>query len=1012
MIKNYNQNNRLIDKIKIMKFISEYSLKENLRRKCYFIVCLITCFLVSLVSLVSKTVISQGSLIFLMLGERESGEIDFYLTPSVTTRNSSSTHIDDYHKDYAFINFTKYEEIMKDKKNKDKENPYKLSSVRTYLYGYSPYNRIYLMLIDTEKEKKIELGRAYPYKKLKKGECLVHHNLIYDNNPIFNLSVSLDDFIVDTLLYYYHDIKNESDPGLDYLKQFVTYISFHCNIVGTFKDNYGKENGDDDNIVIMEQEYFYEHIANFLPKDILEYFPDYPDKIKEIKGQEYGNVLIINFPKNRLNYYTEDDYDNLLDKGVKYMNKVVQKMGSLQNYRLNMPLIKSMERFKYGTTLLNLILNIILLGIFGLSLILIHSLLLITTETNSFEFGVLRLIGNSKQNVILLIIFQCLCFSLPAFILAIFFSLFILNRINAIIREELNTDLGISITFSGFALAFFLNFLAPVIASIFPIRNILKKNIATSLNTMLNKTQGMKIEVISLQKKELNSLVIFGLITFIYGASIYYFLPLSLISNNFGMIGAIFLWILFGILLGFVLLSRNIEHLLQKLLTYTLLFFTRSYTKLLILKNLAAHKIKNKKSSLMFSLSVGIFIMASVGFDLILQTTKSMILKYEGSEITIYNQDDYFQPEDLMDSMMELYKRKLIDSFAFYTLFLDDICLDTTIYITNYGKTVLSKQNSIAINSAYFSTTTKTDLVISEQNKNYKKYTPSEQLYFSEFKGKLGISAILNFEFNANLKSKMFLKLINKNQEMLFLSKPAFILDSAGGLQMTSQPSFFVTRTFIISIPLYLEILQKCRNYFSESYDDVSIINYKELPIWGVNIKPKDNLKEDDIDLINAILRSDGPSGEIWFFANMKKRLDLASTIVFFIFYIVSTIVLIFCLFNLTASMTINIYEQKKEIAILRALGTKKRHVIFIYIAEAFILILTSSIIGSIIGSIISFTMALQWSIFTNVNIVFNLPTASLILIILFSIIGGILSTYFPAKNMLNNSISQLIKSN
>ena len=995
-----------------MKFISEYSLKENLRRKCYFIICLITCFLVSLVSLVAKTVISQGSLIFLMLGERESGEIDFYITPSMTTRNSSFSKIDDYHIDYAFINFTKYEEIMKDKKNKDKENPFDLSSVRTYYNGYSPYNRLYLMLIDTDKEREIELGRSYPYKKLKKGECLVHRNLIYDENKIFNLSVSLDDFIIDTLLYYYNDIKIESDPGLEYIEQFTTYIPFSCNIVDTFKDNYGKENGDDDNIVIMEQEYFYEHLANFIPKDILEYFPDYPDKIKNIKGQDYGNVLIINFPKNRLNYYTEDDYDNLKDKGVKYMNKVVQEMGDLQNYRLFMPLIKSMERFKYGTTLLNLILNIILLGIFGLSLILIHSLLLITTETNSFEFGVLRLVGNSKKNVILLIIFQCLCFSIPAFILAIIFSLIILNRINAVIKDELNTDLDISFTFSGFSLAFFLNFLSPIIASIFPIINILRKNIATSLNTMLNKTQGMKIEVISLQKKELNSLIVFGLLTFIYGASIYYFLPLSLISNNFGMIGAIFLWILFGILLGFVLLSRNIEHLLQKLLTYTLLFFTRSYTKLLILKNLAAHKVKNKKSSLMFSLSVGIFIMASVGFDLILQSTKSIVLMYEGSEITIYNQDDYFEPQDMIVSMMELYKRNLIDSFAFYTLYLDDICLDSNSYITNYGKTVLSRQYSLAINSAYFSATRETDLKISEQNKNYKKYTPSEQLYFSEFKGKTGVSGILKYDFNANLNSRIFLKLLNKNQEMLFLSKPAFILDSAGGLQMNSQPSMFITREFVISIPLYLEIFQKCRNYFAESYEEIEFASYSELPIWGMNIKPKGNLNDDDIDLINNILRKNGPRGEIWFFANMKKRLDLASTIVFLIFYIVSTIVLIFCLFNLTASMTINIYEQKKEIAILRSLGTKKKHVIFIYISEAFILILTSSIIGSIIGSIISYTMAIQWAVFTNVNVVFILPTGSIILIIIFSIIGGVLSTFFPAKNMLNNTISQLIKSN
>ena len=89
----------------------------------------------------------------------------------------------------------------------------------------------------------------------------------------------------------------------------------------------------------------------------------------------------------------------------------------------------------------------------------------------------------------------------------------------------------------------------------------------------------------------------------------------------------------------------------------------------------------------------------------------------------------------------------------------------------------------------------------------------------------------------------------------------------------------------------------------------------------------------------------------------------------------------------------------------------KKRHVIFVYIAEAFILILTSSIIGSIIGSIISYTMALQFGVFTNVNVIFNLPTGSIIIIIIISIFGGIFSTYIPAKNMLNKSIAELIKS-
>ena len=1001
-----------------MKFISEYSLKENLRRKCYFVICLITCFLVSLVCLVAKTVVSQGALIFLMLGEKDSGEMDFYIQSTPLSRNSSFS-LDQYYKDNAFINFTKFGELMTSQSTEKENNPFDTSTIRTYINGFTSSKQMYLMLIDTEKESEIELGRSYPYDKLSEGECLVHKNLLNNEQKEFSMQIPLNNFLADTLLFYYYENKNITNQTLENLEDILRSGNFtlevNCKIKDTINNTYGKESADDDNIVIMEQEFFYKHISNYLPDNIEQNFSDFKNILKnEIKAQEYGNVLIINFPKNRLNFYTEADYDYLLDKAVKYMNKVVKKMGTLQYYQVNMPLIKTMNRYKYGTTLLNLVLNVILLGIFGLSLILIHSLLLITTETNAFEFGVLRLVGNSKKNIILIIIFQCICFSIPAFVVALGFSFAILKIINDVIKDELNTDLNIGITADSFFLAFFLNFLAPIVAAIFPIRNILKKNIATSINTMLNKTQGVKIEVISLQRKELTSLIIFGLITFIYGASIYYFLPLSLISMNFGMIGAIFLWILFGILLGFVLLSQNVEHLLQTILTYILFFFTKSYTKLLILKNLAAHRLKNKKSSLMFSLSVGIFIMASVGFDIILQSTKNMIIMQNGSEILIYSDDDddYFYPKDMVNSMMILYQRNLIESFSLYTLNLNSICLESKFAITNYGKTVNSANNILAVNSAYFSATTPQDLKISLQNNKYKDYTPSEQLYFSEFRGKIGLSAIFNFEFNANLDTKIFLKISKTTKEMQFLSQPAFLLDSAGGLQMNSQPSMFVTRDAIISFPQYLDILQKCRNYFAEEISEFRYVGYSNLPLWGINIKPKESATEEEIEEINSIIKFNGPAGvDLWFFSSLNNRLDMISNIIFLIFYIISSVVLIFCLFNLTASMTINIFEQKKEIAIMRSLGMKRRHVVFVYIAEAFILILTSSVIGTIIGSIISYTMALQWGVFTNVNVAYNLPLGSVIVIILISILGGIFSTYIPARNMLNRSISDLIKS-
>ena len=98
-----------------MNFVVFHAVKENMRRKCYFFVCLFACFLVTLVSLISKTVVTQGSLILLMLGEKETGEMDIILTPIKNERSRRHKNITDYFIDYAFINYTQYISILSGK---------------------------------------------------------------------------------------------------------------------------------------------------------------------------------------------------------------------------------------------------------------------------------------------------------------------------------------------------------------------------------------------------------------------------------------------------------------------------------------------------------------------------------------------------------------------------------------------------------------------------------------------------------------------------------------------------------------------------------------------------------------------------------------------------------------------------------------------------------------------------------------------------------------------------------
>lgn len=155
-----------------------------------------------------------------------------------------------------------------------------------------------------------------------------------------------------------------------------------------------------------------------------------------------------------------------------------------------------------------------------------------------------------------------------------------------------------------------------------------------------------------------------------------------------------------------------------------------------------------------------------------------------------------------MNPMMELYNKNLINSFSYSTIHLDYLCQNSNLFLSNYGKIMNSEQNFIAINTDYFPKETKGDLIVSKQNEKYKKYIPEEQLYFSENKGKVGISGLLKDNFCANLNSDILLKIRNGYQEMTLLSKSAFILDSASNLSMSHSPSSYITRELIMSIPL------------------------------------------------------------------------------------------------------------------------------------------------------------------------------------------------------------------
>ena len=92
----------------------------------------------------------------------------------------------------------------------------------------------------------------------------------------------------------------------------------------------------------------------------------------------------------------------------------------------------------YGTAILflGLIFDIIILLFTVLSILLFYSLLMISVETKTFEFGVMRMVGLSKTGIINVIILQSFMYVIPAMLMGFISSVPALMLLYSIIFSD------------------------------------------------------------------------------------------------------------------------------------------------------------------------------------------------------------------------------------------------------------------------------------------------------------------------------------------------------------------------------------------------------------------------------------------------------------------------------------------------------------------------------------------------------------------------------------------------
>lgn len=109
--------------------------------------------------------------------------------------------------------------------------------------------------------------------------------------------------------------------------------------------------------------------------------------------------------------------------------------------------------------------------------------------------------------------------------------------------------------------------------------------------------------------------------------------------------------------------------------------------------------------------------------------------------------------------------------------------------------------------------------------------------------------------------------------------------------------------------------------------------------------------------------------------------------------------------------MHTNVLEQTKEIGIERALGLKRFQLVRVYIEEAFILVISATVMGMIVGIVIGYLLTSQMGMMQGLSVPFVFPWVMALAAVGSAIIISILASAGPALTVVFSNIVTTMKS-
>ena len=771
------------------------------------------------------------------------------------------------------------------------------------------------------------------------------------------------------------------------------------------------------------------------------------------------NILL----KDKFEIYKKDNPE-LRHYFAEISEKIIRSLGIKYKLNIKAPIFTAISSFQTLKTFLKDIFIGIMVFLWMLSVLLVYSLMLGNVDERTYEFGMMRSLGFKKNNLIYLVLLKGIFFAIPGIILGLISSYIINIFISFLFNWFSGLVMPFYISKSNMAFGIVIGLSIPLISSYLPIKKCLGNNLRDALTLFNNKKLGdIVVTMIKLENMGISPSASIASITLIViGILTYYLCPLSYLLNDLSMFLFIMIIILITMLLGLIILSQLIIPYLQILLLKLAMFLNLKDQKfhLIILKNLEGHKRRNRQISIMFVLALGFVIFSGCSLNLVVDLIEQMTKSLLGGDFSIYvlnkNHPNMTLDEITMNNYLKnisKYYPNLIKNYSYYSWPLNEILEAENIIFKSYLSSLNGypsiKKGFAAIDQNYIESSYESIYHLSEYDKNSNiSYTTDDRIDIIKmlsnnsnkpnileennnifiYPENKNLKTIKNFQLNIfiaegikkilgiNIENPAQLTLSSNSEQFPEQNIPCKIIGTLsklpGIIDYSSYKGFSKSSSVYTSLEQFKQLINLEANMFNIKMQDLSNVTVDGIRKKRFILKYKDNSKKELKEMVYFGMLNyleDLVIYHIQLDEIMKTVIEIKNVIEY-IFLVLGLISLILSFFLIWTSFYNNIRENIAEYGIMRSIGVTKSQSVRIYLYEAAVIIIASTIVGTILGIIISSSIILQFDIFFELPFIFNFPFKVYFILIIVGLFLGLLGSYYPIYDVNKINLVKIMK--